>query len=71
MKSAKTSTTTLTKPPKTIYNVEVERRLITEHNMLLLSKELDEFDKKTTVVPVKILVNRIRLGLEVSIQVVD
>ena len=67
MSSASTKqTNNSARAPKAIYNVELERKLITEHNLLLLTKEIENFEQKQTIVPVKVLVNRIRLGLEVS-----
>ncbi len=51
--------------PKSIYNVELERTLVTEYNFDTLSKEIDKFTLRASSVRVKLLVDSIRLGTEV------
>ncbi len=51
--------------PKSIYNVELERTLVTEYNFDTLSKEIDKFTLRASSVRVKLLVDTIRLGTEV------
>lgn len=54
--------------PKSIYNVEIERKLITEYNFDLISKEIEKFARRASPVKVKTLVDTIRLGTEVSVR---
>ena len=57
----------LTKIPKTIYNVELERKLITEYNLSLLIQEIGKLEARKNRFTVKTLVDTVRKGIKVSL----
>jgi hypothetical protein len=69
LKDTNKSNTAASRIPKSIYNVEIERKLITEYNLDLVAKEIDKFSQRASSVRVKALVDTIRLGTEVSNEV--
>ncbi len=68
MSTKATESNKLARVPRTIYNVELERKLVTEYNFNLLIEEVEKLRLRKNRVTVNSLVDTVRKGVKVRME---